>query len=330
MNLLRNLFRMNSTKAPVAPLALPNASFHVTLWPTFDHFRRFAMDDRIQGIRLNSAMISASEIDEDFLLKSRAAQVPLWFDVKGMQMRIKQVHGYTDHLEFTLNRPVEVKTPCTVYFKAGEDGAKCLAIKDGTRFVFAKGPRYTVRPGESVHILEPDLKVGGPTFLDYEIEKIDKIKKLGFKRWYLSYVYAQQHVDDCRALIGDDAELILKIENQAGLDFVAKDYKPARNTRLMAARGDLYVEVGRPHQMLNACKLVVSKDPSALVGSRMLLSIIKATNCVPSSADFCELAWLYDVGYRNFLLCDELCLKEHWLAAATNAFCEFRQDYCGK
>jgi len=96
----------------------------------------------------------------------------------------------------------------------------------------------------------------------------------------------------------------------------------------MAARGDLYVEVNQPHDILNACKLVVSKDKEAFVGSRMLLSIIQNRHGVPSAADFSELAWLYDIGYRNFLLCDELCLKENWLGAATNAFDAFRESYC--
>lgn len=254
--------------------------------------------------------------------------MPLWFDIKAMQMRVREVIPYPDHLEFILNRPVKAKTPFTVHFKAGEDMAKCVEVRDGKHFIFERGPQYEVKVGESIHILEPELEVGGPVFLDYELPKIEKIQKLGFTRWYLSYVYDQSHVDQFRELIGPDAEVILKIENKAGLDWVATKYRKQPNTRLMVARGDLYVEVERPHQMLEACKLVVGKDPDAFVGSRMLLSLVRARHGVPDSADFCELAWLHDIGFRNFLLCDELCLKENWLAGATNAFCEFRKDYC--
>jgi pyruvate kinase len=312
-------------------------TFHVTLWPEFDHFPRFSRDDRIAGIRLNSAMMAASEINERFRRRAAASTVPLWFDVKGMQMRIKEVvcdHTH-DHLEFILNRPVKVATPCTVYFKAGEDAAKLIEIQDGTHFIFDGGPQYEVKAGESIHILQPDCEVGGPLLLDYEREKIERIKSLGFTRWYLSYVYDQRHVDEFREVIGPDARLILKIENKAGLDYVAEKYQPMRHTCLMAARGDLYVEVDRPHEILNACKLVVEKDPDALVGSRMLLSVIPPKGVtlppwragVPSCADFSELAWLYEIGYRNFLLCDELCLKDQLLASATDAFDAFRQDY---
>jgi hypothetical protein len=50
---------------------------------------------------------------------------------------------------------------------------------------------------------------------------------------------------------------------------------------------------------------------------------------VPSCSDLFELSGLYDMGYRNFLLCDELCLKDHMLSAATNAFSSFRGQ-CGR
>lgn len=325
------LFGRTAKTEAVSAKARPRAvSLHVTLWPGFDHFPKFAVRPGIDGIRLNPAMMSASEIDGKFEHRVRRASVPLWFDVKGMQMRIKEVvkdHRH-DHLEFILNRPVQVKTPCPVYFKAGEDAAKLVEIRDGTHFIFEGGPRFEVRAGESIHIRKDDVEVGGPLILDFEQEKIDRIKRLGFNRWYLSYVYRQRDVDEFREIIGPDAELILKIENQWGLNYVANEYKPTPNTRLMAARGDLYVEVPYPHQILNACKLIISKDPDAFVGSRMLLSIFTDKHGVPSCADFSELAWLYDTGFRNFLLCDELCLKDELLSGATNAFAAFKQEYC--
>jgi hypothetical protein len=302
-------------------------NFHVTLWPAFDHFVKYASDTRIQGIRLNSAMMHASEINGQFERRSQMAKVPLWFDIKGMQMRIREVvcDHHCDHLEFILNRPVNVKTPFIVYFKAGEDAAKCIEVRNGTHFIFDRGPRYEVRAGESIHIRDPH-EVGGDVFLDYELEKIQKIVDLGFQNFYLSYVWSQRHVDQFRDLIGPNAMLKLKIENQQGLDWVANGWIPQKNTSLVAARGDLYVEVEHPHDIMNACKLIIEKDPDATVGSRMLLSIIN--NSVPSCSDLSELGWLYDIGYRNFLLCDELCLKDDLLGPCVNIFDSFRKDYC--
>jgi pyruvate kinase len=327
-----------SVSAPAVSTGKRPVNLQVTLWPAFPHFRRFAHDNRVQGIRLNSAMMEASEIDGKFMMAAKASEVPLWFDVKGMQMRIREVIPSNDHLEFVLNRPVKVKTPCTVWFKGGEDRGRVREIVNGTRFIFDGGPEFNVKAGESIHILEDDLEVGGDTFLPYEIEKIEKVKAAGIKRWYLSYVYAQRHVDEFRELIGDDAELYLKIENVAGLKYVADEYKPMPKTNLVMARGDMFVEIPRPHEILKASKFLIEKDPDAVVGSRMLLSLVEKPDertgkkkylPVPSAADLSELAWLHDIGFKNFLLCDELCLKEHMLAAAVNVFDAFRTDYCG-
>jgi len=307
-----------------------DCNFHVTLWPAFDHFPRFASDPRLQGIRLNSAMMHASEINDDFEKRASNATVPLWFDIKGMQLRIKEVISDPadpswDHLEFILNRPIKTKTPFVVEFKAGEDRAECIEIRNGTHFIFRHGgPRNEVRAGESIHIRQPH-EVGGEVFLDYELEKIQKIVSLGFTRFYLSYVYHWDHVRQFRELIGSSADLILKIENQDGLEWATKEYKPTPRTNLAAARGDLYVEVDYPHQIMKAVKSVIEVDPGAFVGSRMLLSMVNSKT--PSCADFSDLAWLYDIGYRNFLLCDELCLKPDLLGRSVSAFNAFREEY---
>lgn len=302
-------------------------NFHVTLWPAFPHFHRFCRDDRLQGIRLNSAMMEASEIDDNFSVEIERATVPLWFDIKGMQMRIREIICGTDcdHLEFRLNRPVQVKTPCKVWFKAGEDCAVCTEIRDGTHFIFDGGPHYEVREGESIHIRQKGFQVGGPVFLDYEKEKIEKIVGLGFDKFYLSYVWSQKHVDEFRELIGQDAELVLKIENEWGLTWVANQWQPQNCTHLAAARGDLYVEIAYPHEIMAAVKLIIERDPTAYVGSRMLLSLVNQS--VPRCADMSDLMWLYTIGYRNFLLCDELCLKEELLARCVNVFDAFRGYY---
>jgi pyruvate kinase len=303
-------------------------NLQVTLWPAFDHFSRFAMDHRVQGIRLNSAMMAAAEIDSDFVRKSKVAKVPLWFDIKGMQLRIREIvcDESCDHLEFILNRPIKCNVPCPVWFKGGEDCAKLIEIKNGTHLIFEGGPHNTVKVGESLHIRNPELEVGGPTFLDYEIEKIQRVVNLGFNRYYLSYVYSQKHVDEFREFIGPDAELYLKIENKLGLNYIADEFKPSSNTHLTAALGDLFVEVDRPHQILQAVKLVIEKDPAAVVGSRMLLSMCN-DKAEPSCADLTQLAWFYDIGFRNFLLCDELCLKESWLGSAIRVFESVRDTY---
>ena len=175
------------------------------------------------------------------------------------------------------------------------------------------------------------------------------------KKYFLSYVESQRDVDEFLELVGPDCEVQLKIENKKGLRFVSHEFKKRPNLILVAARGDLYIEIDKPHLITEAVELIIEKDPEACVGSRILLSIcalpdheikrvirlIKSERVdknnaqkildslsvpqVPSCADFSELAYLYKIGYRKMLLCDELCLREDLLATAINAFESFRQ-----
>jgi pyruvate kinase len=335
----------------------------VTLWPSFPHFPAFAADSRLAGIRLNSAMISSSELEQEFsLIETARVAVPLYFDVKGRQLRIDEVLTDQDSknppdLEVRLNHPIRVNTPTPVLLKAAADSALLKRVEeDGFRLVFDGGPRYKVRAGESLHIRHPSLRVEGPQFTEKELDKIERVKTAGFTRWFLSYVESSRDVDEFLGLVGRDAEVFLKIENERGLDYVAREFKKRDNLRLVAARGDLYVEIERPHQILDAVKLVIERDKDACVGSRILLSVVhepilETWNVVlrrpdapvdiralaaaaknpgiPNCADWHELAWLYDIGYRTMMLCDELCLDRRLLGTAVNAFDSFRRDYAG-
>lgn len=334
----------------------------VTLWPSFSHFPQFAKDQRISGIRLNSAMMSASELDQELaIIDKTKPTVPLYYDIKGRQLRITDVRLDPGGLDISLNHPISVDTPTPVLFKGGMDGAELVKVEEeGTRLIFNGGPNYMVRTGESLHIRDESLKVHGPQFTDAELEKIKKVKQAGFKRYYLSYVENQADVDEFRGLVGEDSEVYLKIENNKGLEYVAKDFKKKPNLTLVAARGDLYVEVARPHQILEAMKLIITKDPEACVGSRLLLSVVETPTRelkevlqgleenhltdteaaeimfslirpkVPEAVDFSELAWFYDIGYRKMLLCDEICLQGDLLETAVDVFDTFRQEYANK
>lgn len=302
----------------------------VSLWPnleTFPHFPRFSYDRRLSGIRLNSAMMSAAEWDPAMeVIKAVNPTVPLWFDIKGRQLRVEEVFINNEYLDLTLNHPISVETPTMVLFKAGKD--RCLLEKiteGGKRLIFRGGPEKMVYAGESLHIRHPSLKVFGDQFTHHEMEKLTKVKNAGFKRYFLSYVESQRDVDEFRNLVGRDAEIRLKIENLKGLDFVANEFKKEPNVCLVAARGDLFIEVGRPHEILDALKLIIEKDKFACAGSRILLSIIQEP--VPSCADLSELAWLHDIGYRELLLCDEICLDEKLLATAVNVWETFHESY---
>jgi hypothetical protein len=298
----------------------------VTLQPEFPHFAKFADDKRIAGVRINSAMMPYSELDKQFdKVKAAGPIMPVYFDVKGRQLRITQVHPYPDHLEIDLNHKISCDTPTTVLFKAGEDGAKLEKVVNGNHLIFQGGPYYNVLPGESLHIRHPSLDVHGSIFTDEEIKKIDLAVKRGYKNYCLSYVQGQKDIDEFRELVGKDAFIYAKIEDKKGLNFVANNYHKQANLSLMTACGDLFVEVDRPHHILDAVQMILSKDPTACVGSRILLSVIHQS--VPSFSDLAQLGWLNNIGYKKMMLCDELCLKEDLLGRAVNVFDSFREMY---
>ncbi len=309
---------------------MQDINLSVTLWPSFPHFPRFARDKRIAAIRLNSAQMSVPELDQELeKIASMDIETPLYYDIKGRQLRVTEWIKNDNFLDIRLNHAIEVDTPTPVLFKAGADVALLhKVLEDGKRLQFLGGPKYLVREGESLHIRDESLKVFGEQFTPIELEKIQKVKAAGFKHWFLSYVQSQTDVDEFRKLVGDDAEVCLKIEDKKGLEYVRNHFVKTPNTRLVVARGDMYVELDRPHEILNATKLILDRDPDAILGSRLLLSTIHDE--VPSCADWCELAWLADLGFKNMMLCDELCLKGDLLARAVNAFQAFKDSYMGR
>lgn len=335
---------------------------HATLWPSFPHFDFFANDSRLSGIRLNSAMIDNAELDIELeKIRNNPPANPLWFDIKGRQLRITDVHFNHEYLDINVNHRISVPTPARVLFKAGADEAQLVAIEeDGKRLIFSGGPEFMVKAGESLHIRHPEFKVlddTGDMFTEVEKQKIEQVRNFGFTRYYLSYVYSQRYVDEFRELVGPDAEIRLKIEDLAGLRYVSKEFVKDDKTTLVAARGDLYVELIRPHKIITALQMIIAKDPQASVGSRIFLSTVqpplakikRALNYLqeyqpdddkageiidylmepqsPSCADFLELAWLYGIGYRDMMLCDELCLRGDLLQVAVSSFDDFRQTY---
>ncbi len=300
----------------------------VTLAPDLPHFARFANDPRLAGIRLNSAMMELSEIKNELArVRGTKSALPFYFDVKGRQPRIAKVYPNPHHLEVDLNHPIEVELPMPVLFKAERDHALLERLENGGRhLVFARGgPHFMVKKGESLHVRHSSFKIDGANFTDEEKEKVALVQRMGMRRWFLSYVDSWSYVDEFLEMVGHDAEVWLKIETEDGLHFVRNDWKKRENLVLVAARGDLYVEIERPHEIAAALELIVEKDPKACVASRIMLSVVDSP--VPSCADFLELEWLTHIGFQRMMLCDDICVKEELLPIALHAFDAWRRDH---
>lgn len=300
---------------------------HITCIPSDPHYKDFWNHTSLSGIRLNGLLFKACDLDNELSLLPKVRMgypVPVWFDAKGRQLRVEESISHVDHLELVLNHRIDgLKLPHPILFKAGEDWAMVERITDDGRRLHCRPdgyPKYRVKPGDSIHFRDQNLTIKDNLFTDDEKSKIEKVVKLGFRKFYLSYVEKQEDLDEFRELVGKDSEIILKIESRKGLEYVSKNWggRPYPGVQLAAARGDLYVEVDKPHQILDAQKLVISSDPNAIVGSRMLLSLFN--NPVPACSDVCEIELLRMIGYRNFLLCDDLCKSGEALDRAIGTF----------
>jgi pyruvate kinase len=235
---------------------------------------------------------------------------PLWVDLKGRQLRVvgAAIPPYT---EVHLSHPISVRTPVDAFFSDGEERVRVAAV-DGDRLILEDGPRRLVGPGESVNIIDPTFEVLG-TLTETDRAYVVAMKELGLQRVMLSYVERPADVEEVQSLL-PGAEVMLKIESSRGLAF-ARSFGSAKG-QLMAARGDLYVEVLRPHRIVSALRIVIEADPNAVVASRIFDSL--GRHPVPACADIGDVAFLLSLGYRTFLLGDAICFQREPLLEALN------------
>lgn len=215
---------------------------------------------------------------------------PLWVDLKGRQLRVVGA-AIPPYSELFLSHPLQVKTPVDAFFSDGREMGRIVAV-DGNRIILEGGPRHLIGPGESVNIIDPSLKIEG-TLTATDLAYLNAMRERGLKNVMISFAESPTDAEEVRALL-PGAEIIQKIESLRGLAY-ARQTGP-RHGCLMAARGDLYVEVIRPHRILSALKDIIHADPNAIVASRILDSL--AYQPVPESAD---LGFLLEIGYQTFM-----------------------------
>jgi hypothetical protein len=270
------------------------------------------------GLRLNTVM-PVRDGPVEAIERLQAFGQPLWIDLKGRQLRVvgAAIPPYT---EVRLSHPIRVNTPVDAFFSDGSECVRIVAV-DGNRLILEDGPRRLIGPGESVNIVHPSLKIEG-TLTETDRAYLTAMRNLGLNRVMLSYVENASDVDEVRHLL-PGVEMMLKIETQRGLDYARK--YGASLGRLMAARGDLYVEVLQPHRVVSALRDVIAADPDAVVASRIFDSL--AWHPVPDSADIGDVAYLLSLGYRTFMLGDGVCLRRDSVLAALNLLEKVAEEF---
>ncbi len=281
----------------------------VTVPPYASFLDEVAAHPIVSGFRLNTVM-PLKDGPREALERLTKFKQPLWVDLKGRQLRVAGA-AIPPFTEMRLSHRIKVNTPVDAYFSDGNERARIVAV-DGDRVILEDGPRRLVGPGESVNIMHPSLEIEG-TLTETDKAYLSAMKEMGLTKVMLSYVESAADVEEVKSLL-PNAEVLLKIETQRGLEFAKKN--KSTHGHLVAARGDLYVEVLRPHKIVDAVRTVIQADPNAIVASRIFDSL--GWTSVPVSADIGDVAFLMEIGYRTFMLGDTVCLKRDSIIEALN------------
>lgn len=280
----------------------------VTVPPHADFLEEVAAHPLVVGLRLNTVM-PVRRGPGEALARLAALGQPLWIDLKGRQLRVAEpaVPPFT---EVRLSHPIRVRTPARALFGSGREEARVLAV-DGERLILEDGPRRVVGPGESVNIPCPSLEVEG-SLTARDLEYVAAARALGLHDYMLSFVEGPADVAALREA-DPEARVVAKVESQRGLSWVRAG-APGGATRLMAARGDLYLELAGPHQLPRALRAILATDPEAIVASRLLDGL--AWDRPPSAQEVTDVAFLLALGARTLMLGDEVCLRRDSVLSA--------------
>lgn len=262
----------------------------------------------VHGVRYNvgaRSPFSPLETLQRLIELTEAAGKLFWVDIKGRQLRILQwaVPTYGD---IVLNHELEVETPARIFFR-GNEWSEIVEVR-GNRVYVDPQPPSAVGAGQAVNVHGKNLRIKG--YLTPEDEEfLDACNELGIERVMLSFVEEESDIAAVRERL-PEARCVLKIESPRGLQFIRDaSAETLANCQLMAARDDLMINIGdNKAAMLPALKLLIEKDPDAILASRIFQGIEQKGGAV-TMGDISDLRLMETFGYRHFMLSDGLCQR---------------------
>ena len=315
-----------------------------TIHPYSPFLRKVAAHPIISGVRLNTVMTIKGSLTEYLRhLMKVMGDKEVWIDLKCRQLRTRDSHYYhpakvtkprgykigdktvlidpstprvhgelrcPPWTELLVSHKIKIDLsdgPIQVLTNDGYGKAWLVEVIDGDTLVMLDGPKKVVGRGESINIIHPSLEIEG-FFTKRDLEFIAAAKEVGLHNYMLSYV---EESTDVEALLELDPEanVVAKIESPKGIRWVEEVYpRYGDNVHLMAARGDLYIEMGRPDKILRALQTIAKADPEAIVASRILGSLLADPR--PSCADITDIGCLLGMGYEQFMVGDDICFDE--------------------
>ncbi|MBF0531253.1 MAG: hypothetical protein HQK55_18695 [Deltaproteobacteria bacterium] len=295
----------------------PEIEIIVTQGPYSTFLEEVAKVSLVSGIRLNTIMPIKEGRREEKLREMHALVKPknLWVDLKARQLRIREFAN-TPYTAVTISHRIKVNLPAIAYFDNGHLTGKIVDL-DGHKLIIEDYIGRLLGPGESVNIVDESLE-----YLDSEIltpldeTYVDLCRQIGLPHYMLSFVESPKDVALLKAR-HPGSMVMAKIENLKGLAHLPEI--AAEADFIMAARGDLYTEIAYPHEIGEVLEKIFRTAPDkAVIGSRILESLLR--HPVPSCADMMDLNYLIHMGYRRFLIGDDLCFKKDLLMKAMRIF----------
>ncbi|PHV07130.1 pyruvate kinase [Janthinobacterium sp. BJB412] len=241
----------------------------------------------------------------------RAAGRPIAIlaDLQGPKLRVGQfAEGKVTLLagaEFTLDRdptPGDVHRVCLPHPELFEviDAGQSLLLDDGKLRLAVLGrgaDRRSIRTrvvnggvlSDRKGVNVPDVVLPIPALTEKDLRDLDFALDMGADWIALSFVQRPEDVLQARAIIGDRAALLSKLEKPAALDGL--DAIVAVSDAIMVARGDLGVELppervpGVQKRILRACR---QHGKPIVIATQMLESMISAP--VPTRAEASDVA----------------------------------------
>jgi pyruvate kinase len=294
----------------------------VTVPPYADFIDEVLHHRIVSGIRLNTVMPTKDSLEE--LLKrlddkSRIAGKDLWVDLKCRQLRIKN-YGVPPFTEIELSHEISVNTPVKAYFSNGTEYATVVEVNKN-RLIMLDGPKRVVGPGEAVNICDASLKIDG-YFTETDLKYVEAGLKTGVNHYMLSFVEGKSDIEAFKKMY-PETYVVAKVESGKGMDYVRNEWN--NEARLMAARGDLYIEMKMPHQIIESVETIVGKDKSAIAASRIFGSF--AESLEPSCEDIGDVDNLMRMGYKTLMLGDDVCMRRDSVISALNLLNAMSERY---
>lgn len=255
--------------------------------------------DEITSYRFNSGvnqLMSTKEIIDILLKIKEETKKKVWIDLKGRQLR---VISWADlkYEAIELNHEISIEYPAKVIFR---DNTTSEIIRcRGNKILLKDPPYHALGKGQSINIDAKNLEIKD-YLTEQDKELIELSKQYELNDYMASFI---EEIGDLIEILSlnKNANIIVKIESLKGLKFILEN---TLRLNIMSARDDLYANLNSSYKTIKYLKELVKKDKNAICASKIFTSL--DNSLYPDLKDYEDLELMYQIGYRNFMLQDDI------------------------